>query len=42
MQETPLDTRDAALGAFVGACVGDAAGATLEFSSTVSKDRLEV
>ena len=27
----PIDQYDAALGAFLGACVGDAAGAVLEF-----------
>lgn len=32
-EATPTDRRDAALGAILGACVGDAAGAKLEFES---------
>ncbi len=33
MTTKPTDTRDAAIGAILGACVGDAAGAVLEFVS---------
>lgn len=36
-----LNLHDAALGAFLGACAGDAAGATLEFKSSISPTKLE-
>jgi len=36
--QNPSDARDAALGALLGACVGDAAGATLEFLGHVPSD----
>lgn len=35
-----LNSYDAALGAFLGACAGDAAGATLEFKSSISASKL--